>query len=234
VPRTAMGATGIVLLARHASQRFPGKAMAVLAGRTLLEHCVSRLTAAGVGPVVLATTTRSDDDVLAVLAARLGARVYRGDQHDVLGRIVAAAEAHGFSRLLRATGDNPFVDIGGPARALALLAPGVDYACEDGMPVGAAVEAVTLAALARSAAEATDPADREHVTTFIKAHPDRYRCIRRRAPAALCAPDVRLTVDTPSDLAWLRSLVAATGSHEPELRALITAAMAAPLEMIST
>ncbi len=220
-----------MLLARHASRRFAGKAVAVLAGRTLLEHCVTRLIAADVGPVVLATTRRPDDDVLAVIAARLGARVYRGDEHDVLGRTVAAARVHGFDRVVRATGDNPFVDIAGPARALALLAPGVDHACEDGLPVGAAVEAVTRVALARSATEATDPADREHVTTFIKRHRERYRCVRGPAPALLHAPDLRLTVDTPSDLAWLRTLAAATGSREPELRALITAAMAAPLEM---
>ena len=226
-----MGRAGIVLLARHASQRFPGKALAVLAGRTILEHCVGRLTAADAGPVVLATTTRSDDDVLAVIAGRLGALVYRGDEHDVLGRTVAAAAAHGLDRVLRATGDNPFVDIDGPARALALLAPGVDYACEAGLPVGAAVEAVSFSALARSAREATDPADREHVTTFIKRHTDRFRCVQTRAPRPLCAPDLRLTVDTPSDLAWLRSLAALTGAREPGLRALIAAAETVPLEV---
>lgn len=227
-----MGGAGVVLLARHASRRFPGKALAVLAGRTILEHCVTRLTAAAVGPVVLATTTRSDDDVLAVMAGRLGAGVYRGDEHDVLGRTVVAAAAYGFDRVLRATGDNPFVDIDGPARALALLRPGVDYACEAGLPVGAAVEAVTYAALARSAREATDAADREHVTTFIKRRTDRFRCVHPRAPEPLCAPELRLTVDTRSDLVWLRRLAASTRSSEPGLRALIAAAGAAvPLEV---
>ena len=228
---TPMGDTGIVLLARHASRRFPGKALAVLAGRTILEHCIVRLTAASAGPVVLATTKRSDDDVLAVIAARLGARVFRGDEHDVLGRTLAAAAAQGFDRIVRATGDNPFVDIEGPGRALGLLAPGVDYVCEADLPIGAAVEAVTVAALARSASEAVDPADREHVTTFIKRHPDRFRCVRTRAPHPLCAPDLRLTVDTPSDLAWLRQLATSMGSSEPELGALIAAAAAVPLEV---
>jgi spore coat polysaccharide biosynthesis protein SpsF len=225
-----MAGPGIVLLARHASRRFPGKALAVLAGRTLLEHCIGRLMAASVGPVVLATTTRADDDVLAVMAARLGARVFRGDEHDVLGRTVAAAAAYSFDRVLRATGDNPFVDVDGPHRALALLAPGVDYACEADLPVGAAVEAVTFAALSRAADEATDPVDREHVTTYIKRHGDRFRCVHTRAPRPLCAPDLRLTVDTPSDLAWLRSLAASTGSDHPALGALIAAAAAVPLE----
>jgi spore coat polysaccharide biosynthesis protein SpsF len=226
-----MAGSGVVLLARHASRRLPGKALAVLAGRTILEHCVLRLTAANVGPVVLATTTGADDDVLAVMAARLGARIHRGDEEDVLGRTVAAAAAHGLDRLLRATGDNPFVDVDGPARALALLTAGVDYACEDGLPTGAAVEAVTFSALARSAVEATDPFDREHVTTFIKRHPDRYCCVRALAPAPLRAPDLRLTVDTPSDLLRLRSLASAAGTSDPALRVLITAAEAASLEV---
>jgi spore coat polysaccharide biosynthesis protein SpsF len=143
---------------------------------------------------------------------------------------VAAAEACSFDRVLRATGDNPFVDIAGPGRVLALLAPGVDYACESELPVGAAVEAVTFQALARAARDATDPTDREHVTTYIKRHTDRFRCVQTRAPGSLCAADLRLTVDTPADLAWLRVLAASTGSSEPGLGALIAAAEAVPLE----
>jgi spore coat polysaccharide biosynthesis protein SpsF (cytidylyltransferase family) len=37
--------------------------------------------------------------------------------------------------------------------------------------------------------------------------------MRPSAPAALCRPDVRLTVDTPDDLAWVRRLYGALGGE---------------------
>ena len=55
---------GIILQARMASQRLPGKALEPIAGRSLIVRCLQRLGAAGVGPVILATTTGSEDDAL--------------------------------------------------------------------------------------------------------------------------------------------------------------------------
>ena len=47
---------GILLQARMASTRLPGKALELIEERPLLEHCLRRLVAAGVARVVLATT----------------------------------------------------------------------------------------------------------------------------------------------------------------------------------
>src|SRR5687768_3923953 len=102
---------GIVLQARMASARLPGKALALIAGRSILEHCLRRLILAGVARVVLATTTREEDDALSAVAERLGVAVYRGSDTDVLARVVEAAETFDLDPIVRATGDNPAVDI---------------------------------------------------------------------------------------------------------------------------
>ena len=222
-----MAVAGIVLLARFASARLPGKALAAIGGQSILEHCLQRLIAADAGPVVLATTTRLDDDALVRVAARSGVPVYRGAVADVLGRTLAAADAFGFDPVIRATGDNPAVDSDGPRRLLAqLAAAGGDYACEDGLPVGAAVEVVSREALARCAAEASDPEDREHVTTLIKREAARYRRVPALAPPAVRRPDLRFTVDSPGDLASMRRLFEHVGHHQPALEDLIQAAEA--------
>lgn len=227
-----MAHAGIVLLARLASSRLPGKALAPLGTRPILDHCLRRLAASRVGPVVLATTTRPEDDALALVASSLGVPVYRGPARDVLRRTLEAAEAHGFDLVIRATGDNPAVDPDAPARVLAHLdAGGADYACEADLPVGAGVEAVTRTALARCAAEASAPDDREHVTTLIKRESARYRVVHATAPVALRRPDIRLTVDTPDDLAYLRRLFAWAGGEQPTLSRLIQAAQTAAVEV---
>ena len=58
-------ASAIILQARMASSRLPGKALANLGGRPIVARCVERLAVRSSMPVILATTTRADDDVLA-------------------------------------------------------------------------------------------------------------------------------------------------------------------------
>jgi spore coat polysaccharide biosynthesis protein SpsF (cytidylyltransferase family) len=209
---------GIVLQARMDSTRLPGKALMPIGDAPLVTHCLRRLVAAGVARVVLATTDRPQDDVLAGVATQLGVPVYRGEVDDVLARMAAAAEAFDLDPVVRATGDNPAVDIQAPGRVLeALRAARADYVVEQGLPCGAAVEAVTRDALRLAVREARDPEDREHVTTWVRRQTDRFRLVYPEAPAPLRRADLRLTVDLPDDLAYVRTLFARSGVDEPSL-----------------
>jgi len=213
---------GIVLQARLASARLPFKAVAPIAGQPLLVHCIERLQAGG-HTVILATTDRPEDDALATMALVHGARVYRGDATDVLARYLAAAELFQLDHIVRATGDNPAVETGGPARVLAALATGVDYVIENGLPYGTCVEAFTREALKRAAA-CVRPQEREHVTLGMKSDPDRFQTLAIQAPAQLARPDLRFTVDTRADLLYMRDLFRAAGEAMPTLERLITLA----------
>ena len=216
---------GIILQARYNSSRLPGKALEPLAGRTILEHCLRRLIKAGVARVVLATTWEPEDDVLAVIARRVGASVYRGDTADVLGRFADAARFFDLDPVLRATGDNPAVDVQAPGRVLAALRlTDADYVQEAGLPYGAAVEGMTADALQRAATLAQEAHDREHVTTFIRSNRELFNVAEVTAPAPLTRPTLRLTIDTQDDLDAVRELFFRTRSDDPSLAALIAAA----------
>ncbi len=198
------GRAVVVLQARMGSQRLPGKVMAALAGHPLVEYCLLRLLAADVGPVVLATTTQADDGVLVDLAIDMGVEAFGGPSHDVLARFAAVAERHREATyVIRATADNPFVDIDAPTRVLKALSAGADYAVEEGLPMGAAVEGIRRDVLLRAQRQATSPYDREHVTPWARQHADVVRA-QPLAPADVRATDLRLTVDTPADLACVR------------------------------
>lgn len=215
---------GIILQARYNSTRLPGKALEVVGGRTVLEHCLRRLIKAGVARVVLATTREREDDALVAIARHLGALAYRGDTADVLTRFSDAARFFEIDPVLRATGDNPAVDVQAPGRVLAALRlTDADYVQEDGLPYGAAVEGMTAGALHRAAALAQDPYDREHVTTFIRTNRHIFKVAEVSAPASLVRPSLRLTVDTQDDLDRLRELFFRTRSDDPSLASLIAA-----------
>jgi spore coat polysaccharide biosynthesis protein SpsF len=209
----------IILQARMASQRLPGKALAPIGGRSVLAHCLERLRNGSAAPVLLATTTNAEDDVLELQATRMGVPTFRGPDADVLSRFVLAADSVGADIVVRATADNPAVDIDAPGRVLALMAStSADHVFETRLPYGAAVEAVSTSAI--------DPADREHVTTFVRRDRLRFRSVEIDGPVDLRRHDVRLTVDTADDLRFMRRLSAHLGdpAREPALRSIIAAA----------
>lgn len=221
-----MNGTAIVLQARMGSTRLPGKVLSTIGQRSLLEHCVTRLAASGY-PVIVATTALAEDDAIEAAARALRAEVFRGESDDVLGRYLDAARAFSLHRLVRATADNPFVDTGAVSRTLAFQERvGADHVVECGLPVGTAVEAVDVDALARSAELVADPYDREHVTSFMR-RDSRFKALRAVAPGSLRRPGLRLTVDTPDDLEFIRQVYDDIRGHDgepPALTAVISAA----------
>jgi len=198
----------VVLQARTGSTRLPGKVLRPLGRHTLIGHCLRRLKAADVGPVIVATTTLPADDAVVEEAARYGCAAYRGEEQDVLARYAGAARMHPSRFVIRATADNPAVDIGSAARLLTEVEhAGAEYGIEDGLPCGAAVEVVAADTLHRVALLTEDARDREHVTLFITRHRFAFRTVAPLAPADVRRPDLRVTVDTPADAAFMDAVL---------------------------
>ena len=206
------GGVAIVLQARMGSSRLPGKSLASVGGRSLVARAVERLQARSGVPVVIATTTLPGDDLVCDEARTLGVDVVRGPADDVLARYAVAVSVLGLRAVVRATADNPAVDLDAPRRTLdMLLGSGADYVVDRGLPVGATVEAIAAPALVRAASQATAAYDREHVTAYIRRDP-RARVIDLLAPLPLRRPELRLTVDTADDLTAMRRLYTEIGS----------------------
>lgn len=219
-----------IVQARMGSSRLPGKVLELAAGRTLLEHVLTRLKkATTLDDICVATTEKPADDPIDRAARELGFSVFRGSEDDVLGRYLGAAEASRADVIVRITADCPLMDPAEVDRIVSLFLRaegGLDYAANQGPsgrrgPLGLAVEAFTREALERSAREGHEPRHREHVTPYLYEAPGRFR-------TALFHPDIdrsalRLTVDTPDDLALVRAVLTAI-EHDPEASALETVA----------
>jgi spore coat polysaccharide biosynthesis protein SpsF len=218
---TAAGAV-IVLQARMGSQRLPGKVLAPIGSWPLVAYCLARLVAADVGPVVLATTALDEDRPLHDLGTAMNVRTFAGPVDDVLARYAAVVELFaGCPYVIRATADNPFVDVAAPRRVLKALSEGADYAVEEALPMGTAVEGVRREALLQAQREAETPYDREHVTPWVRRATNLTR-VTPLAPADVRAPELRLTVDTPDDLTYVRRLASALApvAEDPRLAPL--------------
>lgn len=209
--------TVAIVQARIGSSRFPGKMLQPLGGRPLLEWVLHRVaSSAGVDETILATSTLSRDDPLAELAEKCGARVFRGDENDVLGRFAGAASIAGAEWVVRVCADNPFIDPGEIDRLIDYFRDiPCDYACNhldrlgSGYADGFGAEMLGADLLRQIADIATEARHREHVTLYLWDHADKYRLCAMPAPVALAHPELRFDVDVTADLAGLEKLVAA-------------------------
>ena len=218
-----------IIQARMGSSRFPGKMLARLGGIPLLEWVVRRLLrAATLAQVVLATSDRDSDDVLAELATTLGIAVFRGSEADVLGRFVGAARMTNADNVVRICADNPFIDPAEVDRLVRHFADcPCDYACNHQDRLGSTyadgfgAEILSAVLLDRIAADVTEARHREHATLYLWDHASEYKLTTVTAPADLAYAELRFDVDTPSDLANLQALVGAGVSIETPAHEII-------------
>jgi spore coat polysaccharide biosynthesis protein SpsF len=101
----------LVMQARMGSTRLNGKVMRNLYGKTILEHDIERIRQAKlVDEIVIATTTKEQDDIIMEEAQRLGVKVFRGSEDHVLSRYYYAAKESGADTVVRVTSDCPLID----------------------------------------------------------------------------------------------------------------------------
>ncbi|MDR2247125.1 MAG: spore coat protein [Treponema sp.] len=211
--------TAVVLQARLDSRRLYGKSLLLLGGRPLVFRVMEALNCLKADLRILACP----EDCTAAfspLAEEAGFELVAGPKEDVLARFCIAVRQFKMERIIRATGDNPFVFIDA-AEALNTEAEalGADYAGYAGIPHGSGVESVTSEALLRAERESESPQDREHVCPYLYARPELFLLHRPLAPVVWQDPAMRLTVDTPEDFsraeALYRGLTETTGGQSP-------------------
>ncbi len=207
---------GIISQARMGSTRLPGKVLLPAGADTLLGWHLRRLRRTGL-PVLLATTTLADDDVLADFARQQGVPLTRGAAHDVLSRYQLCAAEHELEVVIRVTSDCPLLAPELVAEAAARYEAAADprlylsNVLQRSYPRGFDFEIFSRELLDEAAARAVRPEDREHVTPYL--HQNRPGTVRlahftREAPDGLDASRFRLTVDTADDYQLIQRLIA--------------------------
>ncbi|WP_372984389.1 cytidylyltransferase domain-containing protein [Microbacterium sp.] len=223
---------GIITQARMTSTRLPGKVLIPAGGRSMLDHHIDRLAAADL-PIVLATTTNAADDPLAALGHARGIDVFRGSETDVLSRFSGAASSAELDVVVRVTSDCPLIDpavvLEGVRRFIALDDPHahVSNVLQRTYPRGFDFEVFSAAALADADRNATEPAEREHVTPYL------YAGGSPRANIHSITQDVdashyRVTLDTPEDLTVIRRLIEEHGAASLDATGIVAVLDAHP------
>ena len=203
-----------IIQARMGSQRLPGKVLADLGGRPVLEWMLRRAgRAERLDAVLVATTEESEDDAIADFCEQGGYACFRGSSFDVLDRYYQAAKSVQAEVVVRLTGDCPLIDpdlLDSNLRTFLEADAPLDFAAnrlpgDRTVPIGLDIEICTMAALSRAWTEAEQAHQREHVMPYFYEHPQEFRVLHMRHE-----PDYgqyRWTVDSQEDLDLLRRVV---------------------------
>jgi spore coat polysaccharide biosynthesis protein SpsF len=192
--------------ARLGSKRLPRKALADIAGAPALARLIRRLKRAkSLDAIVLATP----DQELADLAKAEGIHAFIGPEDDVLTRLVGAHKMMNTDIVVQCWGDSPFVDPEVVDMAvLAFQMNDADVVTDTrrkAFPQGVGVSVFSRVALEVIDLFSSSPSHREHAGLYFY-ECGTYRILHLAPSPRWHRPDVRLLLDYPEDLEFIRAV----------------------------
>lgn len=172
----------IVVQARMASSRLPGKVMLPILGKSLLAQMIERLQMVQhTVEIVIATSINPEDNIIEQEAINIGVPCFRGSLENLLERHYLAALRHNADIVLKIPSDCPLIDPRIIDQVLDFFfknAGQYDYVSNlhpATWPDGNDVEVMTMHCLEKTWRMATRKLELEHTTPFIWENPDQFR-----------------------------------------------------------
>ncbi len=190
------------------STRFPGKVMELVDDvNPALYQTISQLRESKIlKNIVVATTTNSEDDMIANFAEKLNVEVFRGNPTDVLSRYYNCAKFFSFSSILRITADCPLIDpLIVDQGILKFLENNYDYVTNTfprTFPDGNETEIFSFDVLELAYKEAKLPSEREHVTPYFRNNRKQFKIFNFTYKNDIS--DLRWTLDYEQDLKLIK------------------------------
>ncbi|MFC2163337.1 cytidylyltransferase domain-containing protein [Candidatus Altiarchaeota archaeon] len=199
--------TGVTITIRLKSQRLPRKVILPISGRPMVEHLIERLKTARLpDTIVLCTSTNPQDDELIPYAERTGISYFRGDEDDVLKRLLDAALRDGLDFIVSTTGDNPLTDPGYIDKTIERYKEtDADYIYCPDLPFGTFSYGIKVDAL-RKVVGMKKERDTEIWGHYFK-DSGQFHVEKLEPEECLRRPDIRLTVDEPVDYDLMKKIV---------------------------
>lgn len=193
------------------------KVMKPIGGMALIDLIVERVKQSDhynhkTQNLMIATTVEAEDDLLAHYCLSKGYKVFRGSEADVLQRFAQIVRHFEPQTIVRLTGDNPFID---PVLLSKMLEKHrqekADYTYTAGTPLGISGEMIDAQILSEIDNFPLTQPEREHVTLYIRKHPEQFHLQLFTPPKELAYPAYRFTIDTEEDYVFATRLLEKAG-----------------------
>ncbi|QGH35222.1 NTP transferase domain-containing protein [Gracilibacillus salitolerans] len=208
-----------ILQARMGSSRLPGKVLRTVLGKPLIKYQIDRIKQSSyLDEIVVATTNKRRDDSIVDFCESERIRYVRGSEEDVLSRYLKAANETQADVIVRLTADCPLIDAQTIDHVIKAFetnknADYVTNVLERSYPRGYDIEVFGRETLDEINNIANRISDREHVTTYIRDHPEQFHIVNVLHHTNYS--NYRLTVDTLEDFQLIEKIIR---SMEPKHR----------------
>lgn len=198
-----------MIQARTDSSRLPNKVLKTIEDKLLLWHVINRSKQVkNVEQIILITTRREIDEKLINIAKDSEILSFRGDVLDVLNRHYQCALEFDADPIIRITSDCPLIDPVLVEQILEFfLSNNYDYVSNTinpTFPDGLDTEIFSFSALKQAADNAKLKSEREHVTSYIKNNPKKFKLYNYKNEQDYSK--YRWTVDEKRDLEFVRKI----------------------------
>jgi len=199
---------GFLITARLKSKRLPLKILKDLNGKTVIERIIDRAKQVkGISEVVLCTSTNSQDTPLIEIAEGGSIQSFRGDEEDVLKRLLDAARLFNLDYFIGITADNPLMTIEYSNRIVDEIRKNEsDFIKIKGLPIGAATYGANIKAL-ETVCRIKTIVDTE-IWGYLIDRPELFDVKTIQVKGMLNKPELRFTLDYHEDYKMLNDIYA--------------------------
>lgn len=198
----------VLIQARCGSSRLPNKVLKKFGEKTDLQWVVERVGRSSlIDDIMVITSIEKNNLPLIKLCAELGVRVFVGSEDDVLDRYYQAAKLINPEYVIRVTGDCPLFDWRYLDLAIQTMEMDTDYMSEitESFPDGLDIEIMKFSALREAWKNAELASEREHVTLYIRNHPEKFKIQNLECPIKGINTK-RWTLDEPEDFIFISKI----------------------------
>ena len=200
-----------IVQARMGSTRLPGKVMAEVSGKPVIQYVLERLKSVkNIDTIVLATSIKDRDNILCEFATSQSISFFRGDETDVLNRFLETSIAYQAQTIVRICGEDILLDPKIVENLIALhFDSNADYTTNiigRTFPEGLYAEVLSIDTLRSVAGKAIADDHREHVTKYILDNPNEYHIENIQSYGIYKKSWLDMSVDTIDDLERIRSI----------------------------
>ena len=201
-----------IIQARVGSIRLSGKVLMDIAGKPMFQRVVERVKESKLISEIIVAIPYEDYRQLVPLILKCKVLHYCGSSNNVLDRIYQATPPEAIA-IVRITSDCPLIDPEVIDKTIQyFLDNDIDYIYNlPPYPDGLDTEVFSYGALEKAWLEATSDYDKEHVTTYIRNHPEIFRFGQLKYKENLS--HYKWSVDTEKDLEFARQVYQKLGDN---------------------
>jgi spore coat polysaccharide biosynthesis protein SpsF len=208
-----------IIQARIGSTRLPRKVLLEIEKKPMLHYVIKQVSASNlIDEIIIATSTCSEDDIIADYCKKLKIKCFRGSVDDVLDRYYKCAKKFSCETIVRITSDCPLIDPLVIDNVITKFKENsYDYVSNNvkkignswqndtcNFPQGMTVEVSTFSALEKAWKNAKKPSEQEHVFPYIQSNPQIFRISSVRHYRDLS--HIRCTVDRINDFKFVQEI----------------------------